>query len=96
MFGGFGLYQREVFFGIIFRDRLYFKTDESTRTEYLEMGMSPFRYSERQTLKSYFEVPVVVVEDADRLIEWARKAVSCQGKEGAKRRGTGARKRKKR
>jgi len=26
MFGGFGLYRDEVFFGIIFKGRLYFKT----------------------------------------------------------------------
>ena len=96
MFGGFGLYQREVFFGIIFRDRLYFKTDESTRNEYLKMGMSPFRPNERQALKSCYEVPAEIVEDAGRLADSAREAVSCQGAKRAKRRGGGARKRKKR
>lgn len=30
MFGGHGIYQREVFFGILHRGRLYFKTDDAT------------------------------------------------------------------
>ncbi len=96
MSGGFGLYQRDVSFGIIFRDRLYFKTDELTRKEYLKMGMSPFQSNERQTLKSYYEVSVEIVEDADRLADWAREAVPCQGAKRAKRRGGGARRGKKR
>jgi len=31
MFGGFGLYRDEIFFGIVYRGRLYFKTDEGDR-----------------------------------------------------------------
>ena len=30
MFGGRGLYHRGVFFGILFKGRLYFKTDATT------------------------------------------------------------------
>jgi len=28
MFGGYGLYQDDIFFGILYKGRLYFKTDE--------------------------------------------------------------------
>jgi len=34
MFGGFGLYQDELFFGILHKGRLYFKIDGSTVGEY--------------------------------------------------------------
>ena len=43
MFGGFGLYSGDVFFGIIFQGRLYFKTNSKTRSQYIERGMKPFR-----------------------------------------------------
>jgi len=55
MFGGAGLYRHEHFFGILFKGRLYFKTDAVTCAAYEEMGMKPFRPSAKQTLKAYYE-----------------------------------------
>jgi DNA transformation protein len=34
IFGGYGLYQDETFFGILHKGKLYFKVDESTIGEY--------------------------------------------------------------
>ena len=78
MFGGYGLYHGETFFGIIFRDRLFFKTDTSTAERYRAHGMRPFRPSATQTLRSYYEVPLEVMEDAEELTAWARAAIACQ------------------
>ncbi len=78
MFGAYGLYRKEIFFGIVFEGRLYFKTDEKTRREYVECGMEPFRPNPRQTLKTYYEVPVDVLEDDRTLVQWAETAVRCQ------------------
>jgi DNA transformation protein len=80
MFGGYGLYQDETFFGIIHRGRLYFKIDESTVGEYRKRKMKPIRPNAKQTLKSYYQVPVEIIEDADELREWAEKAIRCQEK----------------
>jgi DNA transformation protein and related proteins len=80
MFGGFGLYQDETFFGIVHKGKLFFKIDESTVGEYRKRKMKPFRPNAKQTLKSYYQVPVDVVEDADELRQWAVKAVACQTK----------------
>jgi DNA transformation protein len=74
MFGGYGLYQGEVFFGIIHKGRLYFKTNETSRAAYRERGMKPFRPNPKQTLKTYYEVPVEVMEDAEQLSAWAARA----------------------
>ena len=78
MFGGYGIYCDETFFGIIHRGRIYFKVDESTVKEYRKRKMKPFRPNAKQTLKSYYQVPVEIVEDADQLAEWAERAMRCQ------------------
>lgn len=76
MFGGYGLYRGDVFFGIIHKGRLYFKTDEASRETYCAQGMKPFRPNARQTLKTYYEVPIDVMEDAAQLTDWAGRATA--------------------
>ena len=74
MFGGYGLYQREAFFGIIHKGRLYFKVTPTTLALYKDHGMKPFRPNPKQTLKTYYEVPVEIVENAEQLVQWANPA----------------------
>lgn len=76
MFGGHGLYCEGIFFGIIADGRVYFKTNPTTVTDYLERDMKPFQPNSKQTLKNYFEVPVEILEDDDQFAEWARRAVA--------------------
>jgi len=76
MFGGYGLYCGRVFFGIVQKGRLYFKTNSTTAPRYRERKMKPFRPNAKQTLKNYYEVPVNVLEDAGELTIWARQASS--------------------
>jgi DNA transformation protein len=78
MFGGYGLYQDETFFGIVHKGRLYFKIDGSTVGAYRKRKMKPFRPTARQTLRSYYQVPLEILENAERLCEWAAQAISCQ------------------
>ena len=88
MFGGYGLYQYERFFGIIYQSRLYFKTTDITRFRYVRQGMQPFRPNASQTLKSYYEVPADVIEDPDALLSWAQEAAKLKdvsaGKDGTR------------
>ena len=74
MFGGYGLYCGKVFFGIVHKGRLYFKTNTTTEPRYREREMKPFRPNAKQTLKAYYEVPVDVLEDAGELTIWAQLA----------------------
>lgn len=80
MFGGFGLYADGKFFGILLKGRLYFKTTDATRVNYLERGMKPFeppfRRRAKLTLSSYLEVPADVIENAPEFKTWAREAVA--------------------
>lgn len=89
MFGGHGLYQSETFFGIIFRGRLFFKTDAKSRAAFETMGMSPFTYeapSGKKLTMSYHEVPPEVLEDPTNLINWAATAISAAKSAPAQRR----------
>lgn len=74
MFGGYGLYRDERFFGIVFKGRLYFRTGPRSRREYLRRGMKPFKPSARMTSKTYYEVPADILEDREAVRDWAREA----------------------
>jgi DNA transformation protein len=77
MFGGIGLYSRELFFGLIDDDTLFFKTDESNIAPYRERGMPRFMpFPDRpEAVLGYHQVPADVIEDAEQLVEWARRSV---------------------
>ena len=79
MFGGYGVYQGDVFFGIIHRGRLFFKTHDRTRPAYVKKGMKPFRPNAKQTLKTYYEVPVDIIEDHEQLTGWAEQSAGQTG-----------------
>jgi len=76
MFGGYGLYCGSVFFGIVHKGRLYFKSNETTARRYRERKMKPYRPNATQILHSYYEVPVDILEDAGELTLWAQQASS--------------------
>jgi len=75
MFGSHGLYHGATFFGIIHKGRLYFKVTATTVTLYKSHGMKPFRPNVKQTLTSFYEVPIDVIENADALTDWAMHSV---------------------
>ncbi len=74
MFGGYGLYCGEQFFGILHDGRLYFKTHPDTLPDYLNYQAAVFAPTTKQVLKNYREVLVDILEDAGSLVAWARKA----------------------
>jgi len=78
MFGGVGLYHRGLFFGIIARDVLYLKVDDSNRPDYEGAGCAPFKpYPDRSGTMRYYAVPLEVLESAMELASWARKSVAA-------------------
>jgi len=86
MFGGVGLYHNGLFFGLIAADVLYFKVDEENRPEYESAFAKPFQpYGEESYSMGYYEVPVDVLEDVDRLRTWARGAVAAAARKASSR-----------
>jgi DNA transformation protein len=78
MFSGVGLYSGEWFFGLIHDDTLYFKTDAVSSADYIARAMPrfmPFPHRPKAIL-AYHQVPADVIEDAETLNLWARKAVA--------------------
>ena len=78
MFSGYGLYHEGTFFGIVADGRFYLKTTENDRARFSGRGMGPFRPNARQTLTSYYEAPIEVVENPDELAVWAQRAVAAK------------------
>ena len=74
MFGGYGLYCGDAFFGLVFDGRVYFKTNDTTRLKYESWESEPFQPNAKQTLKTYYEVPIEIIERAIDLVAWAEEA----------------------
>jgi DNA transformation protein len=63
MFGGFGLYENETFFRIVHKSKLFFNINKTTIGEYRKRKMKPFRPTAKQTITSYYQVPVEIIEN---------------------------------
>ena len=88
MFGGVGLYARDLFFALIGEDRLYFKVDDLTRPDYERQGREPCRPYGEDSAMGYYEVPADVLEDVTQLERWMSRAfeVAARAKTGQGRR----------
>jgi DNA transformation protein and related proteins len=75
LFGGYGLSRRETIFGILFGGKLFLKVGDRSKGDSMVKGMGPFRPNERQTLKSYYEVPPEVIDDPEALLSWVGEAI---------------------
>ncbi|HLZ66052.1 MAG TPA: TfoX/Sxy family protein [Aliidongia sp.] len=77
LFSGFALYRDGTIFGLVMRERVYFKTGPGNLADY--DGMPPFsirRPDGRETATRYHEVPGTVLDDPDELPAWADKALA--------------------
>ncbi len=74
MFAGHGIYMGDAFFGIVHKGNLYFRTDEASRPEYTKRGSKPFNPKGAKELHRYYAVPADVLEDAETLLQWAKRA----------------------
>ena len=77
MFGGYGIYKDGVIFAIIADEQLYFKVDETTRSDYEQYGSHPFVYSQgkhKATTMSYWALPADIQEDKTELAQWVQNS----------------------
>jgi DNA transformation protein len=77
-FGGEGLYAGDVMIGMVFEDRIHFKTDEKTRRQFLAEKCKPFQFTKRNTevvVTGWFALPDRLYDDPEELAYWARDAL---------------------
>ena len=74
MFGGYGLYCGDAFFGLVFGGRVFFKTDDHSRLKYESWESEAFQPNAKQTLNTYYEVPSEIIERSIDLVSWAEEA----------------------
>lgn len=79
MFGGWGLYAQDLFVAIIASDRLYLKTDPTTRAHFEAAGGEPFVFEAKgqATTTSYWTVPDDAMESPPLFEPWARRALQA-------------------
>lgn len=81
MFGGVAIYRYGIVFALVGNDVVYLKVDENTKEKYIELGAEAFRpFPNRPVVKSYYEVPLNVLENSEKFIEWAEESLSIQKK----------------
>lgn len=78
MFGGAGLYSGDTFFALIADDTLYFKVDDSNRSDFEARQMGPFQpYGPEGEVMQYYQLPDDLLEDVEALRPWAQKALAA-------------------
>lgn len=80
MFSGVGLFHGGVMFGMLIREAFYLRVDDRTRPRFEAAGSGPFTYNRsgrEVSLTAYYEVPEVLFDQPDELLDWARDAVAA-------------------
>ena len=79
MFGGAGIYCDGLMFGLIARETLYFKADDSNRPAFEAEGMDAFTYEGRNKpiRMSYWRLPERLLDEPEEMVEWARAALAA-------------------
>ena len=81
MFGGLTFFAEGRAFALVAEDTLYFKVDDSNRTDFEAAGMGPFLpFGDPDKPMQYYELPAEVLEDPDQLATWMAKAITVAAK----------------
>jgi len=90
MFGGWGFYCEELFFALIADEVLYLKADdEESQVRFRSVGSEPFRYTYgdgRTVTMGYWAAPEEAMDSPNAMMPWARAALGCALRAGAKKR----------
>ena len=79
MFSGVGLFHGGAMFGLLARDTMYLRVDDTTRERFEHAGSAPFSYrrGEREvSLSAYYVVPEELLDQQDELLRWVRDAIA--------------------
>jgi DNA transformation protein and related proteins len=81
MFSGAGIFRDGLMFGLVIRDVIYLKVDETNVAEFEREGSAPFTYTRGRTsgrpsqrALPYWQLPERLYDEPDELAVWARRA----------------------
>jgi DNA transformation protein len=81
MFSGAGIFSEGMMFGLIVRDVIYLKADETNLADFEREGSQPFTYTSgkktgrpSQHALPYWRLPERLYDDPDELAVWAARA----------------------
>jgi DNA transformation protein len=79
MFGGYGLRVDGVFIALVAFERLYLKTDVTSRPQFAAAGCEPFVYAGKRkpVTMSYWTVPPDAMDSPEQMRPWARLALDA-------------------
>ncbi len=102
MFSGAGIFAEGLMIGLIVRDVIYLKVDDTNRADFEREGSQPFTYSRgkktgrpSQHALPYWRLPERLYDDPDELAVWAGRAFATAERKKFAPRGQGKRKRSK-
>ena len=70
MFGGYGIFHMGDMFALIKGKGLFFKVDDSNRSDYEKAGSAQYRPM------PYYQVPTELLEIPTELLDWARTSIT--------------------
>ena len=96
MFSGAGVFADGLMFGLVVRDVIYLKADDTNRADFEREGSAPFTYTRgkksgrpSEHALPYWRLPERLYDDPDELADWARRAfAAAERKKFARRKPT--------
>ncbi len=87
MFGGWGLFLDDAMFGLIARERIYFKVDAETEPRFAAAGAEAFTYLRqgKRVALSYWAAPLGAPWRAGALLPWAELGLEAARRSRGKR-----------
>lgn len=81
MFGVIGLYVDGYMFGIVAKEVVFFKVDDSNIANYRAADSQALKlFKNNSVMASFYEVPIAVLEDVDQFTVWAEASLNIQKK----------------
>ena len=65
MFGGYGIFKNDVMFALIANNMLYLKTNQHTKSQFVEKQLVPFSYQKqgKSYVMAYYQCPEEAFDD---------------------------------